>query len=107
MAAQFGPQLVFVASLLCLYCSLAHAQSIDDLCRDSSGIVAKAVHLKEENASMVTAEGLASTIQNERLRTFLIESIHVAYMHPSYISGMVASGEWQRQCVAYVIAGSD
>ena len=102
MIAKITGQIKLFAILLFLFCPFANAGSIEDLCRENAAIVAKAIALKNQNASMIKAEGLAGSIQNERLRSFLIESIHVAYLHPAYISGLVANGEWQSQCVAYV-----
>jgi hypothetical protein len=82
---------------------LATAQTIAELCQSSSGIVAEAIALHKSNASMSRAEQLADKVgaKNERLRSFLIGSIHVAYMHPDYISSLVRTGEWQQQCIEY------
>jgi len=102
MITNIARQIKLFATFLCVFCPVAIAGSFEDLCRENAAIVAKAIELKNQNASMIKAEGLAGSIQNERLRSFLIESIHVAYLHPAYISGLVANGEWQSQCVAYV-----
>jgi len=102
MIANIARRIKLFATLVCVLCPFANAGSIEDLCRENAAIVAKAIELKNQSASMIRAEGLAGSIQNERLRSFLIESIHVAYLHPAYISGLVANGEWQSQCVAYV-----
>lgn len=85
--------------------------TIEENCRVSSGIVAKAVQMHKKNASMTSVEKLADDIapDNDRLRTFLIESIHIAYAQPEYILQTVQNGEWQRQCIDYAVtdAGGD
>src|SRR5215211_584403 len=76
---------------------------LTELCQASSAIIPKAIQLHKENASMLTAEKLVDSVPpyNDRLRAFLIESIHVDFLHSEYILNLVETGEWQRQCIAY------
>ena len=64
----------------------------------------EAIALHKANTSMIRVEELAdkATNKNDRLRTFLIESFHIAALHSAYIEKLIAVGEWQRQCLEYV-----
>jgi hypothetical protein len=94
----------FVIAIICTLPIAAYGRepsSIAEICQMNAHLVPKAIQMHKENATMGSVEKLAEGIANDRIRTFLLESFHIAYAEPGYIAQMVQTGEWQRQCIAY------